>query len=289
MFRCKGEVQEWPNWQHWKCCVGQPTVGSNPTLSARGLHKGKSLSVFIHNSTPGTYSELLTNPDELVIPVTDGMRPLPKLSEPLVQPFVLHSASGEHEPLVSVVGPRTTTLVVYHHAGYREASPQMYLRSRVVERLCRAAASLPDGFGIAVLDAWRPLSLQQKLFETAVDNQHDAGFVAEPSPDPATPPPHLTGGAIDVTLTWEGVALRLGSDFDDFTTCTHTAAFEATPGPVRELRRLLYWAMHEQGFIVLEHEWWHFEYGTRRWAAINNTAALYGPAAPPQTHISYAE
>ena len=29
-----GKVQEWLNWQHWKCCVRQRTVGSNPTLSA---------------------------------------------------------------------------------------------------------------------------------------------------------------------------------------------------------------------------------------------------------------
>ena len=289
MFRYKGEVQEWPNWQHWKCCVGQPTVGSNPTLSAGAMHKEERLRVCIPKSAPGTYSKLLTIPDELTLPVPDGTRPLPALSEPLSQPLVLHGASRDHEPLVLLDDPRVATLSAYHHAGYREASTRMYLRSGVAQRLCRAAASLPDGFGLAVLDAWRPLNLQQKLFETAVENQLDAGFVAEPSPDPATPPPHLTGAALDVTLTWEGVALRLGSDFDDFTTCTITTAFEAAPGPVRELRRLLYWALHEQGFIVLEHEWWHFEYGTRRWAAINSTATLYGPAVPPQTHISYAE
>ena len=30
-----GEVQEWLNWQHWKCCEPvKGSVGSNPTLSA---------------------------------------------------------------------------------------------------------------------------------------------------------------------------------------------------------------------------------------------------------------
>ncbi len=30
-----GKVQEWLNWQHWKCCEPQKgSVGSNPTLSA---------------------------------------------------------------------------------------------------------------------------------------------------------------------------------------------------------------------------------------------------------------
>jgi hypothetical protein len=34
LFPWLGKVQEWFNWQHWKCCVRQRTVGSNPTLSA---------------------------------------------------------------------------------------------------------------------------------------------------------------------------------------------------------------------------------------------------------------
>ncbi len=273
-------MQEWPNWQHWKCCVGQPTVGSNPTLSANAVLKEKSLSVLAPDSDSEPAAELLVNPLELSLRVPAEHRPLPELFEPLVQPLVLQSARGDNEPLIRLDGPRIATLAAYHHAGFEEASPEMYLRSGVEQRLCRAAASLPEGFGLAVLDAWRPLSLQQRLFYTAIENQHDLAFVSEPSTDRRTPPPHLTGGAVDVTLTWEGQPLRLGSDFDDFSTRAHTAAFETTPGPVRELRRLLYWAMHEQGFIVLFHEWWHFEYGTRRWAAINDTAALYGAATP---------
>lgn len=29
-----GGVPEWPKGHAWKACVGKPTVGSNPTLSA---------------------------------------------------------------------------------------------------------------------------------------------------------------------------------------------------------------------------------------------------------------
>ena len=35
--RCRsplGEVTEWPKVHDWKSCVGQPTEGSNPSLSA---------------------------------------------------------------------------------------------------------------------------------------------------------------------------------------------------------------------------------------------------------------
>jgi hypothetical protein len=35
-----GEMQEWLNWHAWRACVPpKGTVGSNPTLSARGRHK----------------------------------------------------------------------------------------------------------------------------------------------------------------------------------------------------------------------------------------------------------
>lgn len=34
-----GEVAEWSKAQHWKCCVAQVTVGSNPTLSVQTLYR----------------------------------------------------------------------------------------------------------------------------------------------------------------------------------------------------------------------------------------------------------
>ena len=46
----------------------------------------------------------------------------------------------------------------------------------------------------------------------------------------------------------------------------------------RDLRRWLYWSMTEAGFVVLNCEWWHFEYGTRRWGAIRGNDPLFGPA-----------
>lgn len=40
-------------------------------------------------------------------------------------------------------------------------------------------------------------------------------FWAAPSPDPATPPPHSTGGAVDLTLaTTSGEPLDLGGEID---------------------------------------------------------------------------
>lgn len=153
------------------------------------------------------------------------------------------------------------------------------------------AEALPDRFGLAVLDAWRPLELQHDIYDSAyADPDLPPGFVSLPSADPSTPPPHLTGGTVDVTLTLDGHALRLGTEFDDFTDRARADALEPelrrhpTVGEPRwaerELRRILYWAMRSAGFVVIDCEWWHFEYGTRRWAALTGNAPLYGPAQP---------
>jgi hypothetical protein len=37
---CAGEVTEWPKVHDWKSCVGQPTEGSNPSLSAIPAFRG---------------------------------------------------------------------------------------------------------------------------------------------------------------------------------------------------------------------------------------------------------
>ncbi len=105
------------------------------------------------------------------------------------------------------------------------------------------------------------------------------GFVSEPTESPLTPPPHLTGGTVDLTLTLDGIPLSLGTSFDDFSLAARADSLEMSPSPARDLRRLLYHAMRAEGFVVLDCEWWHYEYGTRRWAALTGNEPLYGPAS----------
>ncbi len=206
--------------------------------------------------------------------------PLPALIEPDTFPVVEHPV--EHDPLVLVQAPGLVVLGNYHLAGWQNAVDKTWLRASVLERLAGAAAGLPEGWGLCVFDAWRPLNLQAELYDAAYgDPALPPGFVSVPDTDPSTPPPHLTGGTVDVSLTFDGTPLGLGGGFDDFTSGARADAFEAKACPERELRRLLYWTMRAQGFAVLDCEWWHFEYGTRRWAAITGNAPLFGPAEPP--------
>lgn len=208
-----------------------------------------------------------------------GIQPaLPALVDPTPSPV----SDPDPEPLVPLAHRRIRVLSNYWHAGWDASLPATWLRAEAADRLGHVADNLPARLGLAVFDAWRPLALQAELYHAAYDEPGlPDGYVAYPNPDPTAPPPHVTGGTVDLTLTLDGAPLALGSGFDDFTALASTDALEATPGLARELRRLLYGAMRAGGFVVLHCEWWHFEFGTRRWAAIKGALPRYGPAEPP--------
>ncbi len=215
-------------------------------------------------------------PRELGLTI-EPQAPLPEMHDPDPKPLVV---SPRSEALVRVEHRRIRVLANYWHAGWEHALSGAWLRESAMERLAAVAGSLPPRFGLAVFDAWRSLELQTELYEAAYsDPGLGSGFLAPPDADPAVPPPHLTGGTVDVTLTFDGTPLALGTAFDDSTEAARIDSFEQTPGPDRDLRRMLFWRMCEAEFVVFDGEWWHFEYGTRRWAAIRGCDPIYGPAS----------
>lgn len=94
----------------------------------------------------------------------------------------------------------------------RGALLAMFVRKSVAERLAKAAALLPPQHMLLVWDAYRPLHVQRALFDYYVDVlvrhglAHDTAmveaqrFVSIPSDDSLKPPPHNTGGAVDLTI-----------------------------------------------------------------------------------------
>ena len=192
--------------------------------------------------------------------------------------------------------PRMRLKPVYAELALAGASTNMQLRSGALTRLNQAVSLLPETLGVLVLDVFRPLEVQQALWdwqwrEVQRDYPHFSRteiyekvrhFVAEPSADPTRPTPHRTGGAVDLTLfdVATGEELLMGTAFDDATDATVTNWFERHPQePFTTNRRLLYYVMTEAGFVNYPNEWWHFEYGTRRWAgSLGIKTALYGSA-----------
>jgi D-alanyl-D-alanine dipeptidase len=150
-------------------------------------------------------------------------------------------------------------------------------------RLYGVAEGLPDGFGLAVFDAFRPPALQAELFDVyyGPGATTPPGYISTPSADASLPAPHTTGGTVDLTLTYRGHPLALGTAFDAMVPDAHPLAFEDRPGPVRDLRRLLHHRMVEAGFVGDSLEWWHYEYGTCRWGRVLDEEPRFGPAAYP--------
>ncbi|MGB5854756.1 MAG: M15 family metallopeptidase [Oceanisphaera sp.] len=194
-----------------------------------------------------------------------------------------------HDPLVplGLVNSPLRSYPAYFHQGVPNALSECYVRRCVLFRLYKAARLLPSGIELVVLDGWRPLLVQQYLFDSlfAAMNAHYANdseselfnrtrrFIAPPSNEPTAPSPHLTGGSVDVALCdVEGLFLDMGTEFDDISPWSYSAAFEAVEKPsareaeVIENRRLLHSVMIQAGFTNLPSEWWHFDYGNQSWA-----------------------
>ena len=186
------------------------------------------------------------------------------------------------EPLVTV--PSDLTQLIVYDGLPLPARAEARLRLGVVERLRAARAALPPGFDLVVLDGWRSPAFQSALREHYLSTQGEVGteYVAAADDDDLRAG-HTTGGAVDVTLSWMGEPLAIGTDYDAFTPWAHPAAFEQ-PGAderVRDLRRLLVAVMTGAGFAPYPVEWWHWSWGEQWWAAVTGSPqAVYDVVAP---------
>lgn len=209
---------------------------------------------------------------------------------------------GEEVVPLSLAPERILVRSGYFEARIEGALPECYARSGVLERLIKATNLLPDHLRFVVLDAWRSEHVQKILFQqcrAALAKAHPEmddeqllvmtqQYVARPSIDPCSPSPHSTGGAIDLMIaTRDGVPLFFGSPFDCPSELSYTRHFEdkLEDGVVLcrseidalQNRRMLYNIMIASGFVNYPSEWWHFEYGTQRWAkVIGKEIAIYG-------------
>lgn len=213
--------------------------------------------------------------------------------------------STPSEPALTQIAERGRIRVeaAYRLRGYRSALDGVWVRTEVAERLERAADALGSrGCGLLVWDGWRPPDLQAELYEeyrrTIAAERGLAGaeldrvvgeFVNPPDvEDP--PPPHSTGGAVDLTLydAAGGAPLDMGGDFDELTDRTHPDFYErdeltAEERVYRDRRRLLHEAMTDAGFVRFPTEWWHFEFGTAFWAQGTGEPPRFRRVAGPRS------
>lgn len=174
------------------------------------------------------------------------------------------------------------------------SSPTILLRKTVREMLICAESLLPKGYNIKIYDGWRPIKVQQMLWNhyrdinikshpEMNDSQIDEltrKFVSKPSLDMLHPSLHNTGGSVDLTIIDPfGDELDMGCEFDDFSPKANTSYFENATSEhdilIRNNRRMLYNIMTAVGFTNLPSEWWHYDYGNSAWAYFTNNEPIY--------------
>lgn len=142
---------------------------------------------------------------------------------------------------------------------------KMFVRGSVNQMLSIAERLLPLGLGLCVLDALRTSEEQSLLIAHYGAGQVERGFVAALSED-GVRAPHLTGGAVDLTIKVDAGPLALGTDFDSFTpesSMHYTGKLSQT---ARQLRSWLAFSMLSVGFAPHPDEWWHWSFGDDNWA-----------------------
>ena len=138
-----------------------------------------------------------------------------------------------------------------HHILYPVA--RCMLRRVAAESLKAVQRELkPIGLRLKIYDAYRPLSIQKKLWAAVPDDR----YVANPSKGSR----HNRGAAVDLTLVdSRGRELKMPTPFDDFTARAH-CDYTNLPDQVLKNRALLERVMTNHGFLIMRTEWWHFDF-----------------------------
>lgn len=212
--------------------------------------------------------------------------------------------------LVALTG--CVAMLHYDIAGLPGAVDVAYLDSEVAEQLTQVQRNLEElsapgrRYGLLIWDAFRTQVTQQAIFDAyaavlaetrGIDDDAARLLAAEYVTPPQTVFPHGTGGAVDLTLLVNGEVADMGTNFDSFTPRSHKDFFRDNPPETdadRDAhlnRETLRAAMEDAGFVGLDHEWWHYEYGTAFWAArTGRTQILHAthPCAPHTDRVGPA-
>jgi D-alanyl-D-alanine dipeptidase len=183
------------------------------------------------------------------------------------------------EPLVD---PRTLTKRIGYlekHPRFAEMTRDARVRRSVAEMLAAAADALPKDLQLTIIEGFRPLAQQRFMYEHLkaefaqrhpewsratlhrITNQLSA------PPDDPCPPPHSTGGAVDICIVHKATG-----DFLDVTSplpWDETSAATAVKGLSPEAqanRDLLVRTLSATGLTNYIGEWWHWSYGDSGWA-----------------------
>ena len=128
-----------------------------------------------------------------------------------------------------------------------------FLRPAVARAVIAAHRELAGrNMGLKMLDCYRPLPIQWKLWEKVPDRRYVS--------DPRKGSMHNRGAAVDLTIVdSQGRELNMGTPYDFFgREAYHT--FTSLSDSILENRRLLKNLMERHQFRSIRTEWWHYSF-----------------------------
>jgi D-alanyl-D-alanine dipeptidase len=168
-------------------------------------------------------------------------------------------------------------------------------RQSVARMLCEANETLMKrGFRLAIVEGWRPPHIQRRMYMgiwnrlkernpewseiklRRVANRYTAPLHGK------VPPPHSTGGAVDLILAdLEGTIQDHCSPYDTYDPACYLFHAKGLSDAARRTRELLREAIEPTGMTNYPSEYWHWTYGDQGWAYRGgHPHALYGPITP---------
>ena len=153
------------------------------------------------------------------------------------------------------------------------------MRRTLAEKLGEANRNLPSGYRLVIIEGWRAPHIQRRMYKAVwerfkqqtphwsdVTLKRVVNRFSAPM-DLRVPPPHTTGGAVDLMLAdSDGNALDHTSPFDPYD--PHSALFGASglSDTARKTRSILAEALLPTGITNYPSEFWHWSYGDQGWA-----------------------
>ncbi len=192
------------------------------------------------------------------------------------------------EPLVDFMAACPALVFAPIHPVFEFPRVHM-VRESVAKMLCEATKNLPPDLRLQIVEGYRPISVQREHFKrslaeatkklpggTEAEILREAGRYSAP-PDAITPPPHLTGGAVDLELIDEaGNRLDFTSPFDIFDMKRAAMHARGLSDAAEKNRALLREILEPTGLTNYADEWWHWSYGDNGWALrVGAPCAIY--------------
>ena len=181
--------------------------------------------------------------------------------------------------------------------------PRVHLvRESVARMLCVAAQklkSIEPRYTLQIVEGYRPLSVQRAMYTDSLNRaktrfpnasedklKAEAGRFSAPL-DAATPPPHTTGGAVDLEIVDEsGARLDFSSPYEITDSQQASWSVSGLSDGAQRNRELLTSILKDTGLTPYVDEWWHWSFGDNGWALrVGAPHALYDKLPmPPDAH-----